>query len=423
MKINPLVPHVQNSIVNATLSPTTSTPQKNQEEIKEYPLYNGKVLNVEPSHLWLKRLGQNNTIQDSQKEKIKNEILLDKHDPNFPNKLIDSWQKYGFAIIKDKDSDSHTIEETYKIMRVFFQKDISYKKQLGLVGQNNNDGYIPPDTEVSVSAIGNLNIKKQINVFEMVHRTVDRKNKNINDELGKNFQELTDKLLVDLHTQAKEIAKAMAIGLQNKGFLTPTGKKLNENYFTNLMEVNQGEIDDLNLIRLTHCKAYEANESTNFGCTLAHTDLNFLSILPTATKEGLQIWFEDHENPENNGWVQIDAPRDSYIINLADQADILTRGYLKSTPHRVISPIGQDRYSIIFFAGFNRNTDLTKVKLSHPIYTGNSRFELESIPRIKSQELTSKSFTDLRKMDIGVLPENEELFIPIRDLEYMKTSI
>ena len=387
-----------------------------------YPLYPGAVLHVEPSHFWLQRLATSNVspVAEILSEKIKNEILLDKSAPDFPDRLIDTWQKYGFAVVQDKDVDSYSIQETYKIMKAFFAKDIDYKSRLGSPGPNNNDGYILPDTEISVSAIGNSEVRKQANVFEMIHRTADGKSRNIEDELGQEFQKLTNALITILYAQAKDLAKAMAIGLRNKGFLTPDGKELNEDYFINLMQVKPDEINNLNLMRLTHCKAFAADEASSFSCTLAHTDLNFATVLPTATKEGLQIWFEDTEHPKNSGWVQIDAPKDAYIVNIADQADILTRGYLKSTPHRVISPIGQDRYSIIFFAGFNRKTDLIEAKLLHPLYTGSSRFELESVPRIKGQKLTALSFTDLRRMDIGILPENKDFFIPIRELEYMR---
>lgn len=409
----------------AVTAPATSIAPLNQPTNEvSYPLYPEAVLHVEPSNFWLQRLGRSSEspIANILREKIKKEILLDKNALDFPDKLIETWQKYGFAVVQDNGFDSHSIQETYKLMRDFFARDINYKSQLGSIGPNNNDGYIPPDTEISVSAIGGSETRAQANVFEMVHRTADGKSKNIDDDLGKDFEKLTDVLVTILYGQAKDLAKAMAIGLRNKGFLTPGGKELNDDYFVKLMQVEPNEINDLNLMRLTHCKAFALEEGNTFGCTLAHTDLNFVSILPTATKAGLQIWYEDSEHPENNGWVQLDAPKNAFIVNLADQADILTRGYLKSTPHKVISPIGQDRYSIIFFAGFNRNVDLLESKLFHPIYTGSSRFELESVPRIKDQKLTAKSFTDLRRMDIGILPEDEALFVPMRKLEYMKES-
>ncbi len=419
--LTPATPKLITENSGSTVTPPS--PQDQPPHEVSYPLYPGTVLHVEPSHLWLQRLATSNVspVADEIRNKLKQEIILDKNTPDFPDKLIDTWKRYGFAVVQDKDFDSFSVQETYKIMRAFFAKEVGYKSQLGSPGSNNNDGYVPPDTEISVSAIGNSVLRSQANVFEFVHRTADGKNRNVDDELGKDFQKLTDALVNTLYTQAKDVAKAMAIGLRNKGFLTPEGKELNDDYFINLMDVKSGEINDLNLMRLTHCKAYELKEDKSFSCTLAHTDLNFATLLPTATKAGLEIWYEDAEHPENTGWVRLDAPKDAYIVNLADQADILTRGFLKSTPHRVISPIGEDRYSIIFFAGFNRNTDLTKAKLLHPLYTGTSRFEEESIPRIKDRKLTALSFTNLRRLDIGVFPKSED-FIPIQDLEYMKKS-
>ena len=427
MKVDPTKLYLQSTGIVPNV---IDTPLQKPSSKQTYPLYQGKVLNVEPSHLWLKRLGASNPspIGALLKEKIRNEILLDKHDPAFPDKLIETWQKYGFAVVLDKNLNSHAVQETYKTMKVFFAQDPVYKSKLGSPGANNNDGYIPPDTEVSVSAIGNSGeAQKSANVFEMVHRNTSGKNRDIDDDLGKTFKTLTDNLVGMLYGQAKGIARAVSVGLSNKGFLTPDGKELDENYFINLMKDDRGKVDDLNLMRLTHCKAFSLEEANTFSCTLAHTDLNFFTILPTANREGLQIWYEDFDSPENSGWVQLDAPKDSYIVNLADEADILTRGYLRSTPHRVISPLGEDRYSIVFFVNFKRDVDLQKAKLFHPVYIGSSRFEQESVPRINGQNLTAANFANLRIMDIGLIPKDvgrDKLnFIPIEDLEYMKSQV
>ncbi len=374
-----------------------------------------------PSHLWLKHLATRpmSPIANKLRKIVGEEILLDKSAADFPTKLIDAWQKYGFAVVKDSSIPRDIFPSAYGVNRRFFSQPVEYKERLGHPSATNCSGYIPPGEEISVSGRGDGTVQK--NVYEMVHRSANAKDNIIlPDELGKEFNSSSNGLVDLLYEKGLELAHDIAVGLHEKGFLTPDGGGLPNDYFTKLIERGNENRSDLNLLRQTHCNA-QATDSTNFdGCSQAHTDLNFFTVLPAATKEGLQIWYENEDRPEDSGWVQLDAPPGAYVVNLADMAEILTGGYLKSTPHRVVSPIGEDRYSIVFFVGLQRDVDLQKNKLTHRSMQTRSMFEGEALARMPGQNLTAGSFTNLRCMDIGIIPEKvgkENLgFIPLAEM-------
>lgn len=77
----------------------------------------------------------------------------------------------------------------------------------------------------------------------------------------------------------------------------------------------------------------------------AHEDINLLTVLPTATRPGLQLL-----TPEGT-WLDIEAPPGAMVCDTGDMMALLTNGRLPATTHRVINPGGADggRMSMPFF--------------------------------------------------------------------------
>jgi len=76
----------------------------------------------------------------------------------------------------------------------------------------------------------------------------------------------------------------------------------------------------------------------------AHEDINLITLLPMSTAEGLQIL-------GNNGeWIDVGGDPHAIIVNVGDMLSAATKGYLKSTTHRVV----------------NKNMD--KPRLSAPLF-------------------------------------------------------
>lgn len=77
----------------------------------------------------------------------------------------------------------------------------------------------------------------------------------------------------------------------------------------------------------------------------AHKDSGFVTILLQDEQAGLQVEGE-------NGWIDAPPLEGTFVINIGEILELASNGYLKATPHRVVSPRESvERLSIAFFLG------------------------------------------------------------------------
>jgi isopenicillin N synthase-like dioxygenase len=97
----------------------------------------------------------------------------------------------------------------------------------------------------------------------------------------------------------------------------------------------------LTLFRIFHYPPTEPIADDRWGVG-EHTDYGVLTILKQDDVGGLQV---------RTGSTWIDAPPlpGSFVCNIGDMLDRLTRGVYRSTPHRVRNASGRGRYSFPFF--------------------------------------------------------------------------
>lgn len=72
-----------------------------------------------------------------------------------------------------------------------------------------------------------------------------------------------------------------------------------------------------------------------------HCDYGFVTML-IGTARGLQAKNRDNE------WIDVDPVPGCFVINIGDLLEKVTRGFYKSTPHRVVN-YGNERLSIPYF--------------------------------------------------------------------------
>ena len=101
--------------------------------------------------------------------------------------------------------------------------------------------------------------------------------------------------------------------------------------------------DPLTLFRIFHYPPVtpkpEAEARWGVG---EHTDYGVLTILKQDDVSGLQV-------KTRSGWIDAPPVPNSYVCNIGDMLDRLTRGLYRSTPHRVQNVSGRSRLSFPFF--------------------------------------------------------------------------
>lgn len=85
-----------------------------------------------------------------------------------------------------------------------------------------------------------------------------------------------------------------------------------------------------------------------------HTDYGVLTILKQDECGGLQV-------RSRSEWIDARPIPGSFICNIGDMLDRLTRGLYRSTPHRVINRAGRDRLSFPFFFDPNFHAEVRPI--------------------------------------------------------------
>jgi isopenicillin N synthase-like dioxygenase len=157
------------------------------------------------------------------------------------------------------------------------------------------------------------------------------------------------------------------------------------NHLGNLFQLEQGSFaklgkeTDQSTLRLIHCiseteqrrnprayfdaesKTKTGREGEANGCVGIHTDWGLITLLPTATAQGLEFWYDDKEGQgANSGWVQLKSKPGELIVMPGNVAEILSGGKLRSVPHRVISE--GNRFSMAYFTEVSKDTNIDQHK-------------------------------------------------------------
>lgn len=85
-----------------------------------------------------------------------------------------------------------------------------------------------------------------------------------------------------------------------------------------------------------------------------HTDYGFLTLLWQDDTGGLQV-------KSRRRWIDAPPIPGSFLCNIGDMLDRLTRGLYRSTPHRVLNTAHRDRLSFPFFFDPNFHADVRPI--------------------------------------------------------------
>ena len=123
----------------------------------------------------------------------------------------------------------------------------------------------------------------------------------------------------------------------------------------------------------------------------AHEDINFITLLVTATADGLEVM--DHDG----SLIQVEGDASHIIVYSGDMLQNFTNGLFKSTTHRVVNPENSNerRFSMPMFVHPRNETDLTP----------RQEFVEMTGGKVNYQSITAGDYLHQRLVEIGLAKE------------------
>ena len=242
----------------------------------------------------------------------------------------ESFQRFGFAMVKDHGMDHGLIDQGWTLVRQFFALPEGVKRRYDAKENGGQRGYTAFGTEIAKGASENdlkefWHVGRDLPAGDPLAQTMPP---NIWPGEIAEFRPVFTRLYAEFDRVGAELLSAIALYLG-----------LEERWF-------DGPIDKGNsILRLLH---YPPVSSQAPGIRAgAHEDINLITLLLGAEEGGLEL-----KNRDGN-WLPVVPPPGALAINVGDMLQRLTNHRLPSTSHRVVNPPpdrrGVARYSMPFF--------------------------------------------------------------------------
>jgi isopenicillin N synthase-like dioxygenase len=241
-----------------------------------------------------------------------------------------SFQRFGFAVVRDHGVPQELIERAWALTKAFFELPEEEKRGYFLPGGGGARGYTPFKTEIAKGAT-HVDLKEFWHIGRELaagHRFGDVMAPNVWPNQPEGFRETFIELFAAFDTAGDKLLSAVASYLGHAPDWFDTAVK-----------------DGNSVLRLLHYPPVAADApEVRAG---AHEDINLITLLLGAEEAGLELLDRDGK------WLAVKPPEGAMVINVGDMLQRLTNHVLPSTTHRVVNPPaerrGHSRYSMPFF--------------------------------------------------------------------------
>ncbi len=255
--------------------------------------------------------------------------IIDLENDDLPLSIKNACENIGFFYIKNHGISDDIINQVKKATQDFFDLPLEEKNKIHINKSKCHRGYVPIKEEL-LDAQGDQKECLDLGIDKEIVTRLEGPNQ---------WPQSIDSFQDTIQQYQNELIKLAKRLLQ--GFAESLG--LDKLYFED--KVN----DPLAFFRLLHypCQGKDPGNQTQIGCG-EHTDYGFLTILHQDNVGGLEVY-------NGKEWINAVPIEGTFIINIGDMMEILTKGQYRATIHRVFNRTDKDRYSMVLF--FNPNHD------------------------------------------------------------------
>ena len=246
------------------------------------------------------------------------------NEPNSIINIINSLKTYGFAVITEHGLSKEKIDNNFKNWENFFHSKEKYKYTYD--GENYKGYFSEKDVEIPIG-----HQKRDIKEFgHFYHPEYPELVSSSHSVLFNNIMSIFYSILDKLED---ELPNSVTHKFPMR--LVDTVKDIKRS-----------------CLRVNH---YPPTKSDGRVRAASHTDISFMTLLVTDQQEGLEVLTKD------NKWIPVPSEYNSMVINIGDQMEQITRGYFKSTYHRVVNPKKENnisRYSMPLFVHMHNHVQI-----------------------------------------------------------------
>jgi isopenicillin N synthase-like dioxygenase len=229
--------------------------------------------------------------------------------PNAPNRFEKSLHETGFAVLRQHPLPPDLVRRVQDEWLAWFRTEAKYEY---LPGPGAQDGYHPQSRSETAVGATIPDVKEFFHWYPW----------------GRHPEGLSD-AVAGLHGSATELG-ATLLGWLGGQIPKEVAAKLS----MPLRQMIEGS--RRTLLRIVHYPPATGTEPAGAMRAAAHEDINLLTVLPAATRPGLQV------RDTAGVWHVVPCDPGSVVINGGDMLALATSGYYPSTTHRVLLPQGHE---------------------------------------------------------------------------------